>query len=132
MADAVQLVEDNSLQATGAGFEVKIRLLWYRSLPLSCIDHIQLSLDGQAIDPGFILFGINGHQYMLEQLADLVEEYWFIQDSAILSVKQAGVVVKGQSYTIGVDVAMRFPYIPIGPGKFLTNIYKYSATQVAN
>jgi len=132
MAEAIQLVEDHSLRVTDTGYEVQLRLLWYRSLPLSCIERIEFSLDGQSVDPNLIRFGINGHQYRLDELADLVEEYWFIQDSASLSVSQPGKVVTGNTYNVKLDLSLRFPYIPIGPGKFLTNINQYSAAQVAH
>jgi hypothetical protein len=75
---------------------------------------------------------VNGHQNQLEQLADQVEEFWFIQDSAILSVSQPGMVKQGESHKIDVELALRFPYIPIGPGKFLTRVNNYSDTQIAH
>jgi hypothetical protein len=131
MREIVRVVEENSLRVTETGFEVQLRLKWYRSLPLSCIEKLQLSLDGQPVDQGLMRFGINGHQYRLEELKELVEEFWFIQDSAILSIIQPGIVRRGESHKIEVELAMRYPYIPIGPGKFLTQINKYSAAQVA-
>ncbi len=131
MSEKVRLVEDHSLRVTETGYQVGLRLLWYRSLPLSCIERIQLVVDGQAVDPGLIRFGINDQQYSLGELASLVDEYWFILDSATLSVTQPGKVVRGRAHNMDVELAMRFPYIPIGPGIFLTNIYKYSGTQVA-
>ncbi|OGO26001.1 MAG: hypothetical protein A2136_08710 [Chloroflexi bacterium RBG_16_54_11] len=110
---------------------MKLRLLWYRSLPVSCIEYIQLRLDDQAVDPGVLRFGVNGRQYQLDELVDLVEEFWFIQDAAILSINQPGRLTAGSTHKIELDLALRFPYIPIGPGKFLTRINKYSAALVA-
>jgi len=132
MGKNIRLVEDNSLLVTNTGYEVKLRLLWYRSLPLSCIEKIQFALDGQPVDPSMIRLGINERQFRLDELANLVEEYWFIQDTVSLSVNQPGKVVRGSTHTVSMNLALRFPYIPIGPGKFLTNIYKYSDAMVAN
>ena len=131
MGAAVPIVEDNSLRATDGGYEVQVRLNWYRSLPLSCIEKVHLSLDGQPVDAGLIRFGINDHQYKLDQLADRVEEFWFVQDSAKLRVQQPGKVAPGESHKIHVEIALRFPYIPIGPGRFLSSTSKYATTQVA-
>ncbi len=131
MGDPFQLVEDNSLRVTADGCEIKLQLLWYRSLPLSCIEYIQLRLDDQAVDPVVLRFGVNGHEYTLDELVDLVEEFWFIQDSAVLSINQPGRLAAGSTHKIELDLALRFPYIPIGPGKFLTRINKYSAALVA-
>lgn len=128
----VKLIEDNSLRATDRGYQVQLRLNWYRSLPVSCVERVHLAVDGQTIDPEAILFGVNGHQYRLDELAGLVEEFWFVQDSAQLIVQQPGKVQPGESHSINLELALRFPYIPIGPGRFLTNTNKQTTTQVAS
>ena len=127
----INVIEDDSLRATESGFEIKLRFKWYRSLPLSCLEDLQLSVDGQPVDPDAISFGINGHVYRLDELADKVEEFWFILDSAIVSVDKPGMVKPGESHQIGVAFGMRAPYIAIGPGKFLTVLNKQSTTQIA-
>lgn len=126
-----RIVEDDSLRVTDNGYEFQIRLNWYRSLPLSSVEKVRLILDGQPVDPYEIIFGINDHEYQLDELADLYEEIWFVQDSAILTVKQPGKVAIGEPHTIEVEIALRFPYIEIGPGKFLVDTTKYTTTQVA-
>jgi hypothetical protein len=130
METKMKVVEDNSLRATRDGCELRLRLMWYRTLPVSCIESLHLSLDGQPVEAGALSLILNGHEHRLEELADLIEEYWFIQDSAVLSIKQPGKVERGESHQIDLELAMRFPYIPIGPGMFLTRIEKYSAVQV--
>ena len=127
----INVIEDNSLRATESGFEIRLRFKWYRSLPLSCLEDLRLSVDGQAVDPDAVSFGINGNVYRLDQLADKVEEFWFILDSAILSVDQPGKVKSGESHQIDVAFGMRAPYIAIGPVKFLTVLNQQSATQIA-
>jgi Domain of unknown function (DUF6379) len=132
MREIVHLVEDNSLKTTPAGCEIGLRLKWYRSLPVSCIEKLEVSLDGKPVDPAEIRLGVNGHQFRLEELAGLVEEFWFIQDSAILSVSQANKWKVGETHKINVELAVRFPYIPIGRGVFLTHVHNYSTEQVVH
>ncbi len=132
MRDIVHLVEDDSLKATPEGCELKLRLKWYRSLPVSCIENLHLALDGKAVDPDGIRFGVNGHQFRLEELADKVEEFWFVQDAAILSVNRPSKWKAGETHKIDLEFAVRAPYIPIGPGVFLTNVHNYSAEQVVH
>ena len=127
----VKIVEDNSLRATGDGYQVEIRLNWYRSLPLSCIEKVQLTLDGQPVPPEALRFGINGHEYRLDELAGLADEFWFVLDPAVLRVHDPGKVAAGESHTVEAEVAFRAPYIPMGPGKFLTRDERYTTTQVA-
>ena len=128
---AVQLVESNSLRVTPEGYEIQIRLRWYRSLPLSCVESIRFALDGERVDPAKISFGINDHNYRLSELEELVDEFWFVQDSAFLRVNQPGKVTPGEEHTIEVEVICRAPYIPIGPGKYLPIVSDFSTIQAA-
>jgi hypothetical protein len=131
MGFPINLIEDNSLKVTEDGFEVKARLLWYRSLPLSCVEKVSLAVDGEAIDSHAIWFGINDNLYPLDKLNELVDQIWFVQDPARLVVNQSGGVTRGQSYKIEAEIVLRAPYIMVGPGKFLTMPTRYSVDQVA-
>ncbi len=131
MGTLMKIIPDGSLRATVDGYEIAARLNWYRSLPLSCVEKVSVSLDGRPVDPGKIRFGINGHEYRLEELDNLVEEFWFVQDTAVLHVLQAGAVASGETHTLEVEITLRFPYIPVGSGKFLTTPTKSTSTQVA-
>lgn len=131
MGFPINLIEQDSLKVTEDGFEVKARLLWYRSLPLSCVEKVSLAIDGEAIDPQAIRFGINDELYPLDKLEDLVDQTWFVQDPARLVVIQPGLVSKGQMVQIEAEIVLRAPYIMVGPDKFLTMPTKYSVPQVA-
>jgi Domain of unknown function (DUF6379) len=127
----LNIIEDNSLRATQDGYQLEARLNWYRSLPLSCVERIELSLDGQPVPPDAIRFGINGHEYRLEELAAHADEFWFVLDSALLGVRDPGRVKAGESHKLELQLAVRAPYILVGPGKFLTPAWQYATTQVA-
>ena len=64
-------------------------------------------------------------------MAELVDENWFVQDYATLTVKQPGKVSRGEKHTVDAQIFLRAPYIPVGPGKFLTMPTSYSTVQVA-
>jgi hypothetical protein len=132
MGASVQIIEDNSLKVVDDGFEIGVRLNWYRSLPVSCIENLKLSVDGQPVPSEQITFGINGHAFRLDELNDLVEEFWFVQDSARLHVHQSGKIASGESHAVEAEIALRFPYIAIGPGKFLTNPTRCIQTMIAH
>lgn len=127
----VKIIEEDSLRATDSGFEVRVRFKWYRSLPLSCLESLHLSVDGEPVDPAAIRFGINNHLYRLEELTELVEEFWFVLDSATLQVELPGKVRPGERHRIDLSFGMRAPYIRTGPGRFLTIVNRDSATQIA-
>ncbi|MCB9420062.1 MAG: hypothetical protein H6667_09670 [Ardenticatenaceae bacterium] len=132
MLDIVPLVEDGSLMVTEAGCEIRLRLKWYRSLPLSCIEKLELSIDRMPVPPEMMRLGINEHSYRMDELADLVEEFWFVQDTAVLSIQPAKEVTRGETHQLDLVLALRFPYIPVGNGRFLTHFNHYSAAQVAH
>lgn len=131
MGASLQLIENNSLRAREDGYEILVRLNWYRSLPLSCVDSLHMSLDGEPVPAEQILFEINEHQYRLDELPERTEEFWFVQDSARLHVVQPGKVKAGETHQVEAEIAMRFPYIAIGPGKFLTTPTRCTLTQTA-
>jgi hypothetical protein len=131
MGFPIKLIEDNSLKVTQDGFEVKARLLWYRSLPLSCVENVSLAINGEPIDQQAIYFGINNTLYQLDELENLVDQTWFVQDSARLCVKKTGMVSKGQACAIEAEIVLRAPYIMVGPDIFLTMPTTYSVTQIA-
>lgn len=131
MPFAVPLIEENSLRATPDGFEVKVRLNWYRSLPLSCVEKVRLVIDGEEISPERIVFGINEHCYPLTALETKTAEYWFVLDSALLKVTAPGGITGGEEHDLEAEITLRAPYILVGPGKFLTMPTRYSAVQVA-
>lgn len=131
MSSAVTLIEDNSLKAIPGGFEVKVRLNWYRSLPLSCIENIRLLVNGEEIASVALRFQVNGQSYLVKDLAAVTSEYWFVQDSGVLQAQMPGKVAEGGSYTVEAEITLRAPYILVGPGKFLTMPTRYATTLIA-
>ena len=131
MGAQVQLIKEDSLRAVADGFTFGIRLNWYRSLPLSSVDILSVKVDGEQVPLDQVLFEINDHQYSQAELLEKYEEFWFVQDFAGICVRQPGKVNQGESHTIEAEVSLRFPYMQIGPGKFLTNVTRNVATQVA-
>lgn len=131
MGSAVKIIQDDSLRAVEDGYSVEVRLNWYRSLPISCVETLRLSLDGEAVQPEQILFEINDHAYRLAELPEKIEEFWFVQDSAVLHVQQPDKVALGETHTVEAEIALRFPYIQIGPTRFLTNTTRCTDTQTA-
>lgn len=127
-----KVLEDNSLKVFEDGFEVTVRLLWYRSLPLSCVEKVRLAVDGEEVDPKDIRFGFEDALYPLDVLEEMTDKYWYMQDSARIFVDKPEMISKGKDYQIEAEVVMRVPYISIGPGKFLKLPHKVSAVQTAS
>ncbi len=95
------------------------------------MEKVRLKLDGEEIAPESIAFGINEHSYSLEDLGTKTGEYWFVQDSAVLTVTHPEKVARGREHTLEAEITLRAPYILVGPGKFLTMPTRVSTVQVA-
>ena len=132
MGAQVKLIREDSLRAVEDGYAFDVRLNWYRSLPLSSVDIVSVKLDGEPVSIDQIAFEINGHQYSQAKLLEQYEEFWFVQDFAVLHVSQPGKVNAGEMHTLEAEISLRFPYMNIGPGKFLTNVTQFTSTQVAH
>ena len=106
-----RVISDNGLKATNGGFDIDIRLPWYRSLPLSTVDVVDVGIDGQKIDPKNVRFELEGAQFRLDEMRRLTTKWWYVLDSALLHVK--GVPIqRGKDYSVEVTVAVSPPYIP--------------------
>ena len=95
------------------GFLVRVRLPSYRSLPLSCIDTIELSVDGVAIDPQQITFLLNGYSHKLDELGGLSKIFWWILDYGDLFVASQAPLGPGEHLVKGTMVTVE-PYMTVG------------------
>lgn len=98
-----------SLRRTGYGYEVGVRLPWYRALPLSCVG-FGLTVDGDEVAPQRIRLHVNDRDYALEELAELYAEHWFVLDEAGLRVDADEPLGAGE-HEVAVEVELRPPYI---------------------
>lgn len=109
----------DSLKATDDGYAVDVHLAWYRSLPLSCVENISISIGGQAIDNELLRIQYQGNEYSLPELADKVDDWWFIQDALSVTFPATGSATNlpksNELTTLEVELATRIPYIIIGP-----------------
>lgn len=99
------------------GYKIRVRLTSYRSLPLSCIENIELSVDGKAIPSEAITFILNGYSHKLDELSQLSQVWWFILDYADLFVESEQPLSAGEHLVDGVLVTVE-PYVTGGRFSF--------------
>jgi hypothetical protein len=104
-------VADDGLRVTDGGFELDVRLPWYRSLPLSVLDWGNIAIDGSAVDHGAITVNLNGEERKLSELQGLWQEYWFVLDSAYLRIPFAN-AERGEQYDVEIALVIHPPYVP--------------------
>ncbi|WP_173074931.1 C-glycoside deglycosidase beta subunit domain-containing protein [Phytohabitans rumicis] len=103
------------------GFTAALRLTWYRALPLSCIERITVTIDGQQVEQDAVRFSLGPVGPLpVAALAPLTDTWWYVLDSALLSVESAAAGEPGV-HEISVVMGLHIPYLPVG-GKPLVNL----------
>jgi hypothetical protein len=87
---------------------------WYRSLPVSCLAGLDVTVDGEPVPPGDVTVEVEGIERTLDECAAAHDVVWFIQDAATVRVRGVEVGAGGTA-RIGVHMTTRVPYIMVGP-----------------
>lgn len=95
------------------GLLFRVRLPSYRSLPLSCIERIELSIDGERVPSEGRRLILDGHSHRLEELADLNRVFWWVLDPADLFVPRTEPLSPGKHVVEAVMVTVE-PYMTGG------------------
>jgi|SRR5271157_1168870 len=93
------------------GFQVKIRIPYYRGVFLSLIDTVQLAVDGEEFPTDKMTFTVGGRTYTFEELGRTTDTEWFFGDPATLTVKKPGGLATGM-HTVQLGIAIRKSYLP--------------------
>lgn len=111
MTIQTRLIGDDALSVGPRGFNLDIRLPWYRALPLSTVEIGELRVDGERIDPQAVTLEVNGKQFQLDELRDRINEWWYVLDSAYLHAS-APSIEPGSEHEIDFTLTLYPPYIP--------------------
>ena len=131
MALSAHMLGDDSLRATDDGFEVDVYLNWYRSLPLSSVKTLELTVDGETISREDMTLAVGGQEYALDDLPNHWGDYWFVLDPGTLRVRSGPAVQAGRESEVTIRLGNRIPYILIGPDQPLEYLSERSRTLVA-
>jgi hypothetical protein len=108
---SAMLLESASVRLQGGALEVALRLPWYRALPLSVVEVSNLRIDGQQVPLERVQFALNGKKHPLSKLPDLVDQFWFVLDSAVLHVDAPGLRAD-TDHEVALALHLYPPYIP--------------------
>jgi hypothetical protein len=125
------MLDDDALRVAEDGFELDVHLNWYRSLPLSSLKTVELTIDGEPIGRDEMTIVVNGTESELDALAERWEEMWFVLDPATLRVRRAGRVQAGDEAEVTIRLGNRIPYILIGPNQALEYVTERTRKLVA-
>ncbi|MFC0681551.1 DUF6379 domain-containing protein [Lysobacter korlensis] len=121
MATHDSLINESSLRVHPEGVALSLQLPWYRSLWLSSVNTIELSIDGQPVPKDRLVFALNGSRFEIDEIGEHWDKLWYLQDHALLIAKLDSPAAVGDTHEIDVVADMRIPYMQIKPGLYVPN-----------
>lgn len=111
------LLDKSSLRTHPEGLALALTLPWYRSLWLSAVSSLRLTVDGQDIPAEDLSLELGGVRYALPDLPAQSETLWYLQEHPLLIAKRDNPVSLGEKLRIQLIGELRLPYMQIAPGR---------------
>lgn len=95
------------------GYELQTNITYYRSIPLSMVEYIRVSADGQEVPAEEIRISVDRTDWFTLREAETVTSYkWEYGEPLYIRVMQEGGLSKG-THKVRLTVATRTAYIPV-------------------
>jgi hypothetical protein len=121
MATGDTVLSDDSLIRRPDGLGIALTVPWYRSLWLSSVSDIAVSVEGREIPKDDLRVELGERSFSVDELADQWDVLWFIQDRLVVVVPLDEPPAEGQEVDVEVTVDLRLPYMQIAPTKYVSN-----------
>lgn len=128
MATHNTLINNQSAKAHPQGVALALELPWYRSLWLSAVTNIALTLNGNEINKDQLSLELNGKTYPISTLPEQWETLWFIQDHPLLVANLDNPIPEGSDIDVAITFELRVLYMQIAPEKYVTNLVNMHKT----
>lgn len=99
---------------TVTGYEMQTYITYYRGIPLSMVNNIRVTADGEEVPRENIRITVDGGEYWftLDEMKTVVEHKWEFGDPMTVRVIKDGGLSKG-NHEIDLNVIVRTAYIPV-------------------
>ncbi|WJS90807.1 C-glycoside deglycosidase beta subunit domain-containing protein [Microbacterium testaceum] len=111
------LIHDDSLRAHPDGLALRLTIPWYRSLWLSSVTTLALTVDGEEMDAADLRVEFGDTSYRLDELPEQSERLWFLQEHPLLVARRDHPVALGETHDVVLHGELRLPYMQIAPGQ---------------
>jgi len=88
---------------------VALRLPWYRSLPLSCVEGVVISIDDGTVDGEGMTISVGDAEHPVAELGQLADVEWFVLDRATVRFAQPEGLLPGM-HRVALTLTLRIPY----------------------
>jgi hypothetical protein len=121
MATGDTVLTEDSLVRRPDGLGIALTVPWYRSLWLSSVSDIQVSVEGRAVPRDELRVELGDRTYRVDELQEQWDVLWFIQDRLVVVVPLDEPPAEGGRVDVEVTVDLRLPYMQIAPSTYVTN-----------
>jgi sugar phosphate isomerase/epimerase len=131
------LLAADSLRPHPEGLALSFTLPWYRSLWLSSVSTLRLTIDGDDVDERDLFFELAASRYAIADLPQQSETLWYLQEHPLLIVRRDRPITVGETHEVEILGEMRLPYMQIapgqdgGPGLYVPNVVRQKLTLTA-
>ncbi len=108
-------LREDALTAVRDGYELRVGLPWIRSMPLSGISRMAVTVDGEAVEEIAVRLG---ERMVSPDALPWEAGWWFIQDRLVV-VLPAGRWGQGEPHDVTVDFQLMVPYLQAGEGSLV-------------
>jgi len=128
------LIDGASLRTHPDGLALSLTIPWYRSLWLSSVGTLRVTIDGEPVSEQDLTFELDGVRYALAELPERSDVLWYLQTHPLLIVRRAAPVVLGEAHDVVLHGELRLPYMQIapgqdgGPGMYVPNVVHQALT----
>lgn len=109
------VLREDSLKADGNAMLLDVGLPWFRSVPISCVNGLIVTIGDQKFETNELQIQVNGKFVELQNLAESDLGEWFLQDRK--QIKIPTTLPQGELQKVRVQFEMVIPNIFLEPGK---------------
>jgi hypothetical protein len=116
MFDKYMIAEDGFRNVASRGevpgFELKIRIPYYRGIALSLVEDLSVTVDGVKFGRDDIRFTVASGSFSMAEMETVVNHRWQFGEAATLSIRKPGGLTPGL-HEVEVYQRLRISYMPV-------------------
>ena len=105
--------KNNRQDGQVTGFQIGMRLPYYRGIVLSLVGKTDLIVDGEAMPQELMTVTVSGKTFPLAELENEPVVKWEFGDVGILTVNKPGGLQPGE-HTVELRQHLKISYVPVG------------------
>ncbi|MBN9633563.1 MAG: diguanylate cyclase, partial [Actinobacteria bacterium] len=106
------LIDDASLRVHPEGVALALTIPWYRSLWLSSVTTLRLTVDGVEVPEEDLAFELDGGRYSIADLPQQSDVLWYLQSHPLLIVRRDPAVALGETHAAEISASFGVASVP--------------------